>query len=45
MSPFVVNELGWPPDGNNLLWVFDDVEVKVATAGLVTTVRHRRLSD
>ena len=45
MSPFVINELGWPPDGNNLLWQFGAVEVKVATAGLVTTVRHLRLSD
>jgi Tfp pilus assembly protein PilF len=43
MPPFVINELGWPPDGNNLLWVFDDVEVKVAT--VVTTVSHRRLTD
>ena len=45
MPPFVVNELGWPPDGDNLLWQFGAVEVKVATAGLVTSVRHLRLSD
>ena len=43
MPPFVVNELGWPPDGNNLRWVFDDVEVKAAT--VVVTVQHRRLAD
>ena len=42
MPPFVVNELGWPPDGN-LLWVFDDVKVKAAT--VVVTVQHRRLAD
>ena len=53
MPPFVVNELGWPPDGDNLLWQFGDnllwqfgaVELKVATAGVVTSVRHLRLSD
>jgi len=45
MPPFLVNELGWPPDGDNLLWQFGAVEVKVATAGVVTSVRHLRLSD
>ena len=26
MPPFVVNELGFPPDGDNLLWQFGEVE-------------------
>ena len=45
MPPFVVNELGLPPDGNNLIWQFGAVEVKVAIAGVATTVQHRRLAD
>ena len=45
MSPFVINELGWCTHGDSLVWQLGAVEVKVATAGLVTSVRHLRLSD
>ena len=43
MPPLVVNDLGFPPDRDNLLWQFGKVEVKSTT--VVVTVTHRRLSD
>jgi hypothetical protein len=41
LSPLAVNTLGWPDNGNDLVWTIGDVEVKVAS--VVAVLTHRKL--